>query len=391
MPDVVAADLPSELVALDIIDSQAEVPPTDLDPSPDCCWHDDDCDAGEFCLRFDWWTNEGLCLPDLEPGTCIVSGHCADEEYCQGGLPVQCGEDVEVIFGACKPLPDGCCFNDGQCPEGSVCMGMEPDGSPGGCELAPAPGECYEDDECEAGHVCQGASTCPCFMDCTDAGPGKCVQLIFPCCENDADCDDGEFCFDPEGAAICLPVLQEGQCWQDEDCGPDQTCKGYVYCICDKMCGSAVAPGNCSVAPSATRVTGGGHYFGMCAGPCKSDLSLEDGKANLIITGWSGEVFADNSGQMTGNALGQAQDLAFALMGVELKEVYGCPDCADGGASYVSLLREGVESSHLYDWGGPPEPLVNADAFVYQLTEALSGCEETALVVPDGDCQPPEF
>lgn len=91
-----------------------------------------------------------------------------------------------------------------------------------------------------------------------------------------------------------------------------------------------------------------------------------------------------HEGTLTPNGHASARLIAAALVGVALQPRYGCPDCADGGASALSLFRNGAASEHVYEFGNPPPVLANADVFVQGLITALRQCQST----PDIDVAP---
>ncbi|MBM4372478.1 MAG: hypothetical protein FJ098_12535 [Deltaproteobacteria bacterium] len=140
--------------------------------------------------------------------------------------------------------------------------------------------------------------------------------------------------------------------------------------------------------PEDTAIIGGGSSFGMCFGPCKTDLSLDGKAAHLVRQGWDGTIYTDTWGTLTEDGLAEAKALAVALIGVPLLDTYGCPDCADGGAKYVALRREGLSSTHAYEFSAPPEPLKDADAFVFAVVDALLSCTPGSLVTPVAGCVP---
>ena len=73
---------------------------------------------------------------------------------------------------------------------------------------------------------------------------------------------------------------------------------------------------------------------------------------------------------------------------MNLLEVYGCPDCADGGARTLDLVRDGVRTSHRYEASQTPVELSDADALVRALIQDLRACESSVWVdVPPG-CAP---
>ena len=137
-----------------------------------------------------------------------------------------------------------------------------------------------------------------------------------------------------------------------------------------------------------TQLIGGGSSFGMCWGPCKTDLTVNGSAVHLVTSGWDETIFVDNTGALTPEGLEQSKTLAAALVGVSLQDVYGCPDCADGGAKYIALIREGVTSSHAYEFGAIPPDLEDADLFMFMVISDLAACTPSALVTPDPDCVP---
>ena len=141
-------------------------------------------------------------------------------------------------------------------------------------------------------------------------------------------------------------------------------------------------------SPQESSVIGSGTFFGMCFGACKMDVTVDGDKVNFVASNWDGTVFVDNDGTLTPLGLETAQGLAVELVGIELDEVYGCPDCADGGGAYVMLRREGVDSKHTYSFGQPPADLEECDIFAKALQEALAGCQSNTLITVGDDCGP---
>ena len=142
------------------------------------------------------------------------------------------------------------------------------------------------------------------------------------------------------------------------------------------------------IPPGENSFKGGGTFFGMCAGACKLDVTVDGDKVNFVASNWDDTIYVDNDGTLTPEGLEAAHTLAADLVGVELQETYGCPDCADGGGAYVVLLRQGVESKHTYSFGQPPVELELCEAFSKVLRDALAGCQSNALITVGDDCGP---
>jgi len=145
-----------------------------------------------------------------------------------------------------------------------------------------------------------------------------------------------------------------------------------------------------------TTATGGelslaaaGWSYGMCLGYCLADLEI-DGDS-LLATGHDREgeqPLYRNGGTLT--RLGQEQRNAAlaAVAGVPLDAVYGCPDCADGGAAYL-VLTDGTSTSRVeMQADQPPGFLADTYRIATSLMGALAACASDDLVVVDEDCAP---
>jgi hypothetical protein len=136
-------------------------------------------------------------------------------------------------------------------------------------------------------------------------------------------------------------------------------------------------------------LVGAGWSFGMCLGYCNADLTFEEER--LALNGRNRELDQPlfvNRGSLTRDG----QDLlaaALQALGTEpLDAVYGCPDCADGGASYVLLDRGGAVSRHDMEFGRPPEVLAELQRLALAFIDSLETCRSDALVTVDDDCEP---
>jgi hypothetical protein len=130
-----------------------------------------------------------------------------------------------------------------------------------------------------------------------------------------------------------------------------------------------------------------GWSFGMCAGYCGADLSV-DGAA-LVQSGHArapDEQLYEHHGTLTAEGLARLDDAVAALADVTLEDTYGCPDCADGGAAYVVIATGDGESRHAMEFGNPPEVLADVYDLSTAVMSALESCEASALVEVAEDC-----
>lgn len=139
-------------------------------------------------------------------------------------------------------------------------------------------------------------------------------------------------------------------------------------------------------APDGRVLVAAGSSFGMCGGPCNSTITFEDpatGRFRWTATDHDGTLHGVASGSLTAR---ERVRLGALLDGLPaLDEVYGCPDCADGGAAHVTLEPGGTTT---YPFGEPPEALRELDRWVAALLAAASTCDERDLVVLDAGCVP---
>lgn len=138
-------------------------------------------------------------------------------------------------------------------------------------------------------------------------------------------------------------------------------------------------------------ISAAGWSFGECLGKCSGTLTLAaDDALDLAILDWETQTTVGNTGTLTAAGREQIDAAAAALVGVALDETYGCPDCDDGGASRITLIREGQSTEHNYEFSNPPAELAPADALVTELIAALRTCTDGELLTLDEGCEPIE-
>lgn len=136
-------------------------------------------------------------------------------------------------------------------------------------------------------------------------------------------------------------------------------------------------------------LVGAGWSFGMCAGTCIAELAV-DGDV-LVLTGRSHmleEPLFVNQGTLTAEAQRRIDAAVQKLDGVSLDPVYGCPDCADGGAAYLTLAQEGATVRHEMEFGRPPEVLAELNELAIAMIDALETCGSSELVDVADECEP---
>lgn len=140
--------------------------------------------------------------------------------------------------------------------------------------------------------------------------------------------------------------------------------------------------------PAGASLGGAGRSFGMCMGYCSADLVI-DGDS-LALTGRQHMVddpLFVNHGALTTSAQERIAAALSSLEGVVLEPVYGCPDCADGGAAYLTISVNGVASRHDMELGSPPLELTDLHGLAMAMIDALERCASNDLVVVAVGCR----
>jgi len=205
----------------------------------DCEWPSacsQGCDPDGMCM----WQ----CLPPLPPASVGMS--------CGENTGFFCGEGAACIMSldrACRPITDGQCQNDSECPDGQVCGKFDPDTGKVVCFSLPGQGEfcgdrfmCRDDLVCDfnssftcgppagRGERCSGLEigipTCAAGLACRDGICDTPAQLDEPCTFGMASCAEDLLCaFDDLGTPRCAarsPI--GGPCDSDERCVRGAVC-----------------------------------------------------------------------------------------------------------------------------------------------------------------------
>lgn len=132
----------------------------------------------------------------------------------------------------------------------------------------------------------------------------------------------------------------------------------------------------------------GGNQFGECLGACRFQITFQPTALQLVVSDYgASEDMAVNYGTLTDAGQAALASLDDALASSTLQDVYGCPDCDDGGASWVRLSRVGATTDHRYETGNPPAELADYDAFLQDVITALRTCSDSSNIVVDTDCE----
>jgi hypothetical protein len=103
-----------------------------------------------------------------------------------------------------------------------------------------------------------------------------------------------------------------------------------------------------------------GTSFGMCAGYCKCEMQIDSSKVIFTFSSWTSSTHPQKQCQKSiskekwGNLISMVDSGTFN----KLDSVYGCPDCADGGAEWVEVNTTTWHHRVKMDYSGPNRPVV---------------------------------
>lgn len=158
-------------------------------------------------------------------------------------------------------------------------------------------------------------------------------------------------------------------------------------CLCLASCASDGSGSSATFTIESTVLVAGGGYAGECSGYCRLDIELSgDGRIVGTRGSWGELPDVVNSGSLTAAGRSELAQIVQLLDGVTLSEQYGCPDCNDGGASFVVLMHNGSRVRSTYESAKPPGPLADTDDFLRSLRLAVIGCESSARITIAADC-----
>ena len=124
----------------------------------------------------------------------------------------------------------------------------------------------------------------------------------------------------------------------------------------------------------------GGWFFGECRKGCSATATI--GGSGLV------EVRIQDSGDQAPHVYvgqltpeGYREATTYSTFDVtEMKEVFGCPDCADGGAGFLTSTSS-LPVTIAFEYGRPPTELRDAFSFVDGIIRTVITCGEDPIVV----------
>jgi len=162
-----------------------------------------------------------------------------------GDLQERDGEDDEKDLHTSDYVSHECCTVDEECPQNNMVCVIRPGQVEGVCYWRGGSSSCYSTADCNEYHVCIGAEL-PLCEDGTMPERGYCAAIDAGCCLEDSDCPETTHCVgEAQGGGTCLPDLPYWLCWEDDECGEDESCYLQRWCPCDADCDFVNRSGSC--------------------------------------------------------------------------------------------------------------------------------------------------
>lgn len=120
---------------------------------------------------------------------------------------------------------------------------------------------------------------------------------------------------------------------------------------------------------------GYGTSFGMCVGYCLNELSISTDEVVFSKTKNGDKPEPKTCKEaITPAEVDALKKLVNTSEFVKLPKVIGCPDCADGGAEWVSLRLDGDLKTVKFDYGKAPNELKALVTKLRALKEEFKDC-----------------
>ncbi len=124
-----------------------------------------------------------------------------------------------------------------------------------------------------------------------------------------------------------------------------------------------------------------GTSFGMCVGPCRKEINVLNNEIAFTVyytegrgaTGGTPKTFKETIEATLKNSLTKSLDYELFK---KLNEIVGCPDCADGGAEWIEIIKGDSKHKVTFEFGKSPKEI---ESLVTVLREKKTYFEEKYL------------
>jgi hypothetical protein len=104
----------------------------------------------------------------------------------------------------------------------------------------------------------------------------------------------------------------------------------------------------------------GGTKFGFCMIDCNEEVTIENTKAQFILSSNDRSKYPDKKreGKLTGQEWESLLQLVDNRALMALPKIIGCPDCGDGGAEWVEVVfDDGTSKRIVYEYNDQPQQI----------------------------------
>jgi len=118
-----------------------------------------------------------------------------------------------------------------------------------------------------------------------------------------------------------------------------------------------------------------GTSFGMCMGYCINEATISAKTVVLNSTSRNEKPAVKTCSRVLTESEWTSLKNGFVVdkfMG--MKDTYGCPDCADGGAEWIEITANGTTKKVTYDYNKAPDELKDLAAKLKEIMASLNKC-----------------
>lgn len=122
-----------------------------------------------------------------------------------------------------------------------------------------------------------------------------------------------------------------------------------------------------------------GNSFGECLGYCALQMKVFPNAATLRKIGWDENGALPEiqcSLPLESHEFISLKDSVNVGNFFSMEKIYGCPDCADGGAEWVEISFDTVKHRVTFEYSNEPEELSQMVSALKSMLERIEGCEE---------------
>lgn len=119
-----------------------------------------------------------------------------------------------------------------------------------------------------------------------------------------------------------------------------------------------------------------GTSFGMCLGYCKQEIEVSNDAVKITKSGWQDSVKVKTCSNPNDRdkwaALVKSIDYKEFK---KLKDVIGCPDCADGGAEWIEINTGTSRHKVVFEYGNEPSAVKDYINYLREYKAAFDYCK----------------